>query len=890
MTIKRSPTQSVKADFKARDIVFRINSDDYCVVEIYGEHKLFKKSLVGSPFFELLGYSTLEGFKADLAMGNTPLVSYLSKDVVIDKRTFDLQVVETNSTECIAILQEITEQKKADGLLRDSEEKFRDVFNSIVDVYYKTDSQRRFTIMSPSIERISGLKPKDFIGKTTSQFIKKEKADQIYETLRTTGRVEDYRVNLKLPGGEFRTFSFNIEAVIDEDGQVCGTNGIIRNITTQALYEQELISSQEQFKNIFESISDIYYQSDVKGYLKMISPSVELITGYKVDEAIGMHESEFYVNPAIQKELLKVLKEKGYVKNGHGELLDKDGRVIYASLNASATYDKKGKFSGSHGIIRDISREQRQNNLTKLNKDILEKIATEADLKEILIFSCLGIEAIFPEIICSVLLYDEMNNWLVTGAGPSLPDGYNQAIDQFPVGANQCSCGTAAYTKELVVVSDIEKDPLWASASKLALDHNLKACWSVPILSSDLKVLGTFAVYYNHVRVPQKGELEIIKSIGNLLSIAIENNRNKLALVTSEKRYRQLINNSPVAILIYTDGMIKLVNEEAVHIAGAKSKTDLLEQPITKFIDQEVPVEKSKKGNQTTLIRSERNFRKLKNEIIPIEVIATDADYKGQPSIQLVFSDISERKEMEEQQNKLNEFLIKQNRQLEEFAHIASHNLRAPIANIYALMKLYEMDNSTENIHFVFDQLNNTSKNLYETINELTDVIQTSWELNKQKQRLKFSQTLEKVKQTVSGEIINKNAAINENFEQIDHVEYPKVYLESILQNLLSNALKYSNEERKPIIDITSKFENDNVILSFKDNGLGIDLTKHKDKVFGLRKTFHNNENARGVGLFITKAQIESMGGDIMVKSKVDEGCEFIINFGSVGVKQGSKK
>lgn len=120
--------------------------------------------------------------------------------------------------------------------------------------------------------------------------------------------------------------------------------------------------------------------------------------------------------------------------------------------------------------------------MARLNKDILERKVRENDLTEILDFTCLGIEKLIPEMICSVLLYDEDNNWLISGAGPSLPKDYFDAVHEFPVGPSNCSCGTAAYRKELVVVSDIDNNPLWKSASSLALKANLKACWSVPII------------------------------------------------------------------------------------------------------------------------------------------------------------------------------------------------------------------------------------------------------------------------------------------------------------------------------------------------------------------------------------------------------------------------
>ena len=108
-------------------------------------------------------------------------------------------------------------------------------------------------------------------------------------------------------------------------------------------------------------------------------------------------------------------------------------------------------------------------------------------------------------------------------------------------------------------------------------------------------------------------------------------------------------------------------------------------------------------------------------------------------------------------------------------------------------------------------------------------------------------------------------------------IEYNPAYLESIILNLLSNAIKYRDPEKKPMVTINLFQENENVFLTVSDNGLGIDMEKHGDKLFGMYKTFHGNKNSKGIGLFITKNQIESMGGTIKVESEPGKGTTFEI-------------
>ncbi|MFT7037097.1 MAG: PAS domain S-box-containing protein, partial [Cyclobacteriaceae bacterium] len=453
------------------DLVFKISKVDGIILEYYGPKNFSLQNspikTIGSTLYSLLGLSNHKELLSALTTGNSPLVSYLEQEIDIEGRSYDLRLIEAGEGQILVILQDVTADIHNKEILLESEKKFKDVFNSIVDVYYKTNAERRFVIMSPSIERISGFKPELFIGKKTSYFIKETKADKIYRSLEKHGRVDDIRVNLKLPNSDLKTFSFNIEAEYDLNKKIIGTNGIIRDVTEQELFEREVIKSEKKFKEIFESISDIYYRSGENGVIQVISPSIKKVTGYKPEDVLGKPEKIFHYNQEVYDSMLTHLKENGSIKNAHGVLVAKNKKLINVSVTSTAYFDNKGEYAGVHGIIRDITKQKKQSRLTQLNKDILEKVAKENNLRDILNFTCLGIEKIFPDMICSVLLYDEANDWLVSGAGPSLPEGYFEAVNEFPVGPSNCSCGTAAHRKELVVVSDIQNDPLWSSTAKI---------------------------------------------------------------------------------------------------------------------------------------------------------------------------------------------------------------------------------------------------------------------------------------------------------------------------------------------------------------------------------------------------------------------------------------
>ncbi|RXI96150.1 EAL domain-containing protein [Anaerobacillus alkaliphilus] len=175
--------------------------------------------------------------------------------------------------------------------------------------------------------------------------------------------------------------------------------------------------------------------------------------------------------------------------------------------------------------------------------NILKQIATGNELTVILKSLALEIETLITGTICSILLYNEQNQTLEKGVGPSLADAYNQALAGTKIGPGVGSCGTAAFFMETVIVKDIETDDRWKNYKSLALSYGLKACWSKPIISSEETVLGTFALYYRETREPLKDELELLEVFAHLASIAIEQRNTDKKLYESEKKYRLLAEN-----------------------------------------------------------------------------------------------------------------------------------------------------------------------------------------------------------------------------------------------------------------------------------------------------------------------------------------------------------
>lgn len=165
---------------------------------------------------------------------------------------------------------------------------------------------------------------------------------------------------------------------------------------------------------------------------------------------------------------------------------------------------------------------------------ILEMIARNDPLEEILSRLVLLIEAQSPEMLCSILLLSDDGNHVQHGAAPSLPEQYVKAIDGAPVGPKQGSCGTAMYRGKSVIVTDVFQDPLWEDYRELAAAAGLRACWSTPILSGRGKVLGSFAMYYRHPQEPTGDEARLTDVATRIAGLAIEHQNAREALARTQ--------------------------------------------------------------------------------------------------------------------------------------------------------------------------------------------------------------------------------------------------------------------------------------------------------------------------------------------------------------------
>jgi PAS domain S-box-containing protein len=338
------------------------------------------------------------------------------------------------------------------------------------------------------------------------------------------------------------------------------------------------------------------------------------------------------------------------------------------------------------------------------------------------------------------------------------------------------------------------------------------------------------------------------------------------------------VNNAVCAFTGYRkDEMLKMNFLELTHPDDNATDLNLLHKMLIKVINH-YSIEK-------------RYISKSKKILWALHTVSKVSNNDGTPKffiLQIV--DITRKKQLTDELNRKNSELeaiksglINNINQLEELNYIIAHNLRGPANNIRMLAEMLKNKNEPEKPNtFQLEEddiikfLDEGSSSLLASLNTLMDVVQISMNKTISYDSCDVRFIINEILNQLNSTIYEKSAVIRLRISN-EFISYPKVFLESIFYNLISNALKYSSPNRAPEILISSYMENAKAVVSVKDNGLGLDLEKYGHKIFKLNQIFHTGHDSKGVGLFITKAQIESFGGNIQVKGKENEGMEFIV-------------
>lgn len=387
---------------------------------------------------------------------------------------------------------------------------------------------------------------------------------------------------------------------------------------------------------------------------------------------------------------------------------------------------------------------------------------------------------------------------------------------------------------------------------------------------------------------PLSGELRFVAVKGALTNPEILNGVSQditeLKKTREEREkfelYRNLIfENSKDAIMLFDENGMIDCNVASVEIFRCKDKSALIGKEISSFSPDfqpngkpsaEVKAEIMHTIQEQKHITFEWQHKRADNSLFFAEVSVILVHLNGKDLELVTIKDVSERKQIIED-------LTTQIQNAEQFTYIVSHNLRSPIARIVALAESLSDNDNPEWRTFVIQNLQKDAQQLNQLTIDLNTILNLKKEKGHYNEEVSIPDTLVDSIEMLKDMIAEQEAKILVDIECEQPVMGVKEYMKSIFHNLISNAIKYRHPNRIPEICIRVVAEEDKCIIWVKDNGIGIDLAKHKDKVFGLYKRFHPQIQGRGVGLHITKTQVEMMGGKIFIESKINEGTTFKI-------------
>lgn len=322
----------------------------------------------------------------------------------------------------------------------------------------------------------------------------------------------------------------------------------------------------------------------------------------------------------------------------------------------------------------------------------------------------------------------------------------------------------------------------------------------------------------------------------------------------------------------------KLLGYQAHEIIG--KTTDHLKHSKVFKEEEKTIIAKVNMGESVYHYETKR-IRKDGEEIDVSLTISSILDTNGKVTgVSKILRDITYQKRMESEREKTINNLLQRNRDLEQFSYIISHNLRGPVATILGLTNLMnDVKLNAIEKKKIMDGVSSSVNNLDSVIRDLNIILQAKAQNSEKKKLILFSDLLNEVKLSLNDSIQNENVQIFSNFDEVGEIQTLKSYMYSIFYNLISNSIKYRQTKVNPILEIKSEIVDRNLILTFKDNGIGVDLKKHGHEVFGLNKRFNFNVEGKGLGLFMVKTQLEALGGTISIESEINRGSEFKIIF-----------
>ena len=867
---------------------FNLSPDLLCIIGFDG---YFKK--INQAVSNLLGYSEAEMLKRDIASFYNPeleekflggkekfeegqsLVNYENRIITKsgDMKWLSWTAVPINEEDVIfAVAKDITEKKQLE-LEREN------ILESISDCFYALDNDFNFTYINAPAQILLRKSNEDLIGKNIFETYPFFKEGLFYEKFQ--------QVLFEKEPTHFE-IQFHDSSNWYEESFYPTADGIsifFRSINERKRIEKEINDAYAEKNTILESITDGFFTFDRNYRVTYINKSAEKQLKITWNRFVGKILWDVVAGeaaPVSKIEYARALRDNTAV---HFE-------EFYSPINTLFEISAYPSELGLSVYFKDITEAKRQNALELLEKEVLEKNANpDAELSEIISFYLSEIEKLHPGMTCSVLKLQDgkVYNW----AGPNINKNFAAAINGLAIGPEEGSCGTAAFLKQQVIVSDISTDKRWVKYKELASESGYNACWSYPIINTLGTVLGTFAIYYKDTKLPSALEENTISRTLNILRVIIENKEFESEILEMNERYN-LVTKATNDIIwdwnintdeVYRtgDGVYTLLDNDQNSTISTNAywqsrihpdDLEITKQKMKEFLADPNMVYWSanyrfRKPDDTYAYFFEKGYLTRNQKKEAVRMIGAARDITHQKETELILNELNEKLKIRAEE------LADSNIELERFAYVASHDLQEPLRMVSSFLQLLQKkyepqldDTANKYINLAVDG-SNRMKRLISDLLQFSRVTSTVIALKP----VDINEIMQELTELFKAKILACNGTLV--IENMPIVNADKTQMTQLLQNLISNALKYRGE-RDPIIKVNAKETEKEWVFLIEDNGIGID-PKFFEKIFVIFQRLHNKDeySGTGIGLAICKKIVERFNGKIWVESEPGKGSKF---------------
>ncbi len=791
---------------------------------------------------------------ADFALRAISIMKHGACDYLIKENINNLSLSIQQAVEkYTSYISNLTKAKIAEENLKESELRFRELLEYSGDMIMISDIYGNISYLSPNINKILGYAAGTFkandIGRTFAHPDDQKSYYAVYfDILKNPGKSITITGRFKHGDGRWLW----LEATVINMLHIPAVNGIVSNfreITSRRVAEEKLMLSEERYKQIVETSQEGIWVVDEAFLTVFVNRKMCDILGYAADEIIGKYSGSFRDQDGDAQLQDIIEKQKlGLTETHESTFITKNGSKVLLSVTTNRLVDNDGKHLGTLAMLTDITQRKTQ-------EDALKR--SEANLSAV-IENTTDLVYSLDKDFCFIT-YNQLFK-------TTIKQVYNFDIEQ------------GASILNMLINFDVDFAEKWRTIYSRALN------------GETLQFVNEYN--YSNSRVWLSYSVNPIRETGKVIGLSCfsrditQQKLDEEALRNSEANLRTIFNNTDMAIVLM-DADQRIVKFNTLAQKFSEDQYKITIQKGDSILEHTSAQRKSFLIETLLKVKEGKTINyQLNREVNGFEkwFDITWGGIKNQDNEEFGYiftnKDITEKKKLEIEREKITADLIQRNKDLEQFTYIISHNLRAPVANIIGLSGLLgEVKDIEAECAELIHGIGISANKLDAVISDLNQILQVNSRLNEQKEFVSLTELINDIQISISNIMEQEKVMVIHDFAAVDSIFILKTYLYSILYNLILNSIKYHRRGIAPLIMISSTVKNNRVVINYQDNGRGIDVVKNAKNLFGLYKRFDTSVEGKGMGLFMVKMQVESLGGSISLQSELNKGAHFELEF-----------